>query len=143
MKDIAIVYASYHHKNTEKVAKYLQTKIDCDLFDVLTNPNISLENYKTIILASGIYFSKFHKQMREFIDKTNFENKSIILLYTCGVKFWNYANRVKKVLIKKKANILGICSCKGYDTYVFRSFGGIAKNRPNEKDLTEVETKVK
>jgi flavodoxin len=48
----------------------------------------------------------------------------------------DYAKDVKKVLAQKKIPCIGCFHCRGWNTYgVFGKIGGIAKNRPNDKDL--------
>mgnify|MGYP004449096125 FL=1 len=143
MNKIVILYASYHHNNTEKVVKHLQSKLDCDINNLITNFNFYIGNYQTIILASGISFCKFHDLIYKFVQEHNFENKNVIIVYTYGAKLYPYTSSLKRLLKKRKANILGSCGCKGYDTYVFKSLGGIAKNHPNEQDFNKIETKVK
>ena len=40
------------------------------------------------------------------------------------------------ILKEKKTDIIGKFGCKGYDTFgPFKLMGGIAKGRPDEKDL--------
>lgn len=141
MKKIKLIYASVHHKNTKKVVDYL-SKNFCgriDVTDILEDKNHSIENYEYIIFASGIYFGKVHKSIREYIDNKDVAGKKVILLYTYGIRYKNYAAPIKKVLRRKNAKYLGSIYCRGYDTYGFLNrIGGIAKNHPNEKDFNKI-----
>ena len=55
----AIVYASVHHGNTEKLVKRIAEECQVDLIDAVKQPNADLSSYDMIGFASGIYFSKF------------------------------------------------------------------------------------
>ena len=58
----AILYASPHHHNTEKLVKAIAEKYpDITLIDTTKAKMIALANYDMIGIASGIYFGKFHK----------------------------------------------------------------------------------
>ena len=55
----AIVYASVHHGNTEKLVKRIAEECQVDLIDAVKQPDADLSSYDMIGFASGIYFSKF------------------------------------------------------------------------------------
>ena len=57
----AIVYASVHHGNTEKLVKSIAEECQVDLIDAVNQPDADLSSYDMIGFASGIYFSKFHQ----------------------------------------------------------------------------------
>ena len=57
----AIVYASVHHGNTEKLVKRIAEECQMDLIDAVKQPDADLSSYDMIGFASGIYFSKFHR----------------------------------------------------------------------------------
>ena len=54
----AIVYASVHHGNTEKLVKRIAEECQVDLIDAVKQPDADLSSYDMIGFASGIYFSK-------------------------------------------------------------------------------------
>ena len=62
----AIVYASVHHGNTEKLVKRIAEECQMDLIDAVKQPDADLSSYDMIGFASGIYFSKFHQSILEF-----------------------------------------------------------------------------
>lgn len=135
MKKAVILYASVHHKNTEKVVNYIASAIDADVIDLLT----SIEQYELIILASGIYFGSFHKVLLEYMKATSFEGKNVIVLYTCGIPYRNYAKSSEKILRENNANYISAFHCRGYDTYgPFGKIGGIAKNHPSQQDMNRL-----
>ena len=54
----AIVYASVHHGNTEKIVKSIAERCQVDLIDAVKQSDADLSSYDMIGFASGIYFSK-------------------------------------------------------------------------------------
>lgn len=139
MKKAVILYVSVHHKNTEKVVNYIASAIDADVIDLLKNRKPSIEQYELIILASGIYFGSFHKVLLEYMKATSFEGKNVIVLYTCGIPYRNYAKSTEKILRENNANYISAFHCRGYDTYgPFGKIGGIAKNHPSQQDMNRL-----
>ena len=65
----AIVYASVHHGNTEKIVKSIAEECQVDLIDAVKQSDADLSSYDMIGFASGIYFSKFHQLILEFTEK--------------------------------------------------------------------------
>ena len=55
----AIVYASVHHGNTEKLVKSIAEECQVDLIDALKQPNADMNSYDMIGFASGIFFQNF------------------------------------------------------------------------------------
>ena len=52
----AIVYASVHHGNTEKIVKSIAEECQVDLIDAVKQSDADLSSYDMIGFASGIYF---------------------------------------------------------------------------------------
>ena len=80
----AIVYASVHHGNTEKLVKGIAEECQVDLIDAVKQPDADLGSYDMIGFASGIYFSKFHQSMLKFAEKNLPDDKKIFLICTYG-----------------------------------------------------------
>ena len=59
----AIIYYSKHHGNTKKLLDAIAEKNDVTLIDVVQHPQADLKNDDRIGLASGIYYSKFHRSL--------------------------------------------------------------------------------
>ena len=137
----AIVYYSKHHENTLKLLKSLQ-EVDPSLVlvDVTKEPDFDLTRFERIGFASGIYFSKFAKQIVEYEEKHLPIGKEVFFIYTHGAPVIAFVVRkVKKIAKKKGAKIIGVFHSRGYDTYVMKRFGGIAKKHPNEKDMKRIQ----
>ena len=55
----AIVYASVHHGNTEKLVKRIAEECQVDLMDAVKQPDADLSSYDMIGFASGSIFQSF------------------------------------------------------------------------------------
>lgn len=138
-----ILYASYHHKNTEKVVLGIYQDINADIINLYDNPNPDIEAYSTIILASGVYFNKLHKRILDLIDRTDFKDKKVIILYTCGFPYMNYAKKPSRSIIEKGATYLGRAYSRGYDTCgILKKIGGIARKHPSTMDIDKIKVKL-
>ena len=130
----AIVYASVHHGNTEKLIKRIAEECRVDLIDAIKQMNADLNDYDIIGFASGIYYSKFHKSILKFIEKNLADDKKVFLICTYGGSA-NFKS-IEQILNKKHASVVGKFGCKGYDTFgPFKLIGGIAKGHPDEEDM--------
>jgi flavodoxin len=132
-----IIYKSYHHGNTKKVAEAMAGVLDAKLAAPGEVNVKSLDEYDIIGFGSGIYYARFHKEMLELIEKLPSMNKKAFLFYTCGSdQGERYVQDVKKTLSKKGFSVVGRFSCPGWDTiFPLALVGGIKKGRPNVEDL--------
>lgn len=134
----AIIYFSQHHNNTKKLVEAIAEKNDVDLINVIENKNIDISKYDCIGIASGIYFSKFHKSILEFVKNNDFKGKKIFLLCTYGAKNDSYTKSIRKMVENNNGEIIGEYGCFGFDSYgPFKLIGGIKKQHPNEKELED------
>lgn len=132
----AIVYYSKHHGNTKKVIDAIASKHEVDLIDVAQAVDTDLSQYDTIGLASGVYYSKFHKTILNFVKEKLPNGKNVFFIYTYGSENEKYTNAVKAAVLEKSAKILGSFGCPGFDTFgPFKLVGGVAKGRPNQEDI--------
>src|SRR5512136_511326 len=68
MKSLVIVF-SYHHKNTETIAKSIAHVIDAPVkTPQQVNPE-ELREYDLVGFGSGIYAAKHHKSLLDLADK--------------------------------------------------------------------------
>ncbi len=140
---ILIIYASFHKKNTEKLALVLEKNLEAKLvkFDEF---NEELDNYDLIGFGSGVYLAKFHRGLIYLVK--NFEkqaNKKAFIFSTAGMKknfvFNRSHSHFRKLLNDKGFQVVDEFSCLAHDSYGFlKFFGGINKGRPNYKDLEDV-----
>jgi len=139
-----IVLVSYHHMNTEKVAKVIANVLDAEIKTPLqTDPN-SLSAYDLVGFGSGIYFSKPSKDLLNFVDKLpQAAHKKAFIFSTSGrtgKAALKFHNSLKEKLAAKGFDILGELNLAGYDTFgALKIVGGVNKGRPNEEDLKQAE----
>lgn len=144
MKSTIVLY-SYHHKNTEKIAKAVASVLGADIKsseDV--NPE-QLQEYDLVGFGSGIYSAKHHEYLLELADRLPLvRDKKAFLFSTAGItgeskKIKDHAT-IREKLESKGYIIIDEFQCKGFNTNSFlRLFGGMNKGRPNAKDLKNAE----
>lgn len=142
MKKI-IIYASFHHRNTEKIAQVIAENLEADLISFEKFNLNDLNNYSLVGFGSGVYFAKFHRGLINLVKRfDNQDNKKAFIFSSAGMKKNFLFNRshehFKSLLSKKSFKVVDEFSCLAYDTYgPLKLFGGVNKGRPNEKDLYE------
>ena len=137
MKKAILFYYSIHHGNTQKVVETVASKLSVDLVRIPMREPVSLEGYDLIGFASGIYMSEFGKPMQKFVESLPaLSGKRCFTMYTCGAPSGDFAQGFEALLKGKGAEIAGGWHCRGFDTFgPFKLIGGLAKGRPNEKDI--------
>ena len=144
MKSMIIVY-SYHHMNTEKVAKVFAKVLDAKVRRPQQIDPEGLGEYDLIGFGSGIYGEKHHKQLLDLADGLpKVTDRKAFIFSTSAIMG---ADKVAKdhELLREKLQAKGYIivdefACKGYNTNSFlRYFGGMNKGRPNEEDLKNAE----
>lgn len=132
----AIIYYSRHHGNTKKLLDAIAENHEVTLIDVTAVPSADLGSYDRIGFASGIYYSKFHKNLLKFADENLPLGKPVFFIYTYGAEKKGYTEAIAQTVKKKKAQILGEFGCFGFNTFgPFKLIGGIAKGHPDNDDL--------
>ena len=134
-----IVYASVHHKNTEKVAKVIAAELGADLMLAAKAHSDTVTTYDLIGFGSGIYDHNFHQALLHFVETLpTVTGKQAFVFSTCGVGGTRRHAAFKELLASRGFSVVGDFSCKGWDTNsFFKVFGGINKGRTNEEDLQE------
>ncbi len=131
-----IIYTSFHHSNTEKVALAMAKVLGADTVKSKDFKKGKISKYDTIGIGSGIYGGKIKKDIAEIIDSVNWENKNVFVFSTSGWGSIKYNDSMTSMLEKKKAKVIGSFTCKGFDTFgILKFFGGIAKGHPNAEDI--------
>lgn len=132
---VGIVYKSVHHGNTKKVLDAIAAQHEVDLIEVGQVDAYDLTQFDLLGLASGIYYSKFHKTVLDFAERALPEHQKVFLLYTAGVLKDGFLKSMETRIEGKSGQILGRFGCLGFDTFgPLKWIGGIHKNRPNEED---------
>ena len=148
MKSLVVVF-SYHHKNTEKIAKSIAHVIDASVkTPQQVNPE-ELREYDLVGFGSGIYAAKHHKSILDLADKVPpVTGKKAFIFSTYGAPA-AFANRefvennhaqLREKLQAKGYTVLGEFGCAGWNTNSFlKYFGGLNKGRPNAEDVRHAE----
>ena len=84
----AVVYYSKHHGNTKKLLDAIKSAFsdEITLFDATKTPPENLEEYDLIGFASGIYYSKFQKNVLEFARNHTPSGKKVFLSTPAGLR---------------------------------------------------------
>lgn len=144
MKSLLILY-SYHHHNTEKIAKVFAKVLDAEIKTPQEIKPEDLQEYNLIGFGSGIYSAKHHESILELADKLpEVSNKKAFIFSTAGITGKSKATKDHATLMEKLESkgytIVDEFQCKGFNTNSFlRLFGGMNKGRPNSEDLKNAE----
>ena len=140
MKTLLVLY-SYHHMNTEKIAKVLAKVLDAQIkTPQQINPE-ELQEYDLIGYGSGIYGAKHHEFLLDLADRLpQVANKKAFIFSTSAImgkdKVAQDHSQLRKKLQSKGYIIVDEFACKGFNTNSFlKHFGGMNKGRPNAEDL--------
>jgi flavodoxin len=144
MKSLVIVY-SFHHMNTEKVAKVLARVLDAKIETPQHVDPEGLHGYDLVGFGSGIYGEKHHKYLLDLADGLpQVDDKRAFIFSTSAImgkdKVAGDHSLLREKLSSKGYIIVDEFACKGFNTNSFmRYFGGMNKGRPNEQDLRNAE----
>ena len=132
----AICYYSRHHGNTRKVLEAMAREGEMDLIDVTTRQMVQMEEYDCIGFASGVYFGRVHDGVLAFARQYLPQGKPVFFVCTYGGAKGTSLKALFEIAKEKDCPVLGGFSCRGYDTFgPFKLVGGIAKGRPDARDL--------
>ena len=139
-----LVLFSYHHNNTETVAKVLAKVLDAQIKTPQEINPEDLQKYNLIGFGSGIYGEKHHKSLLDLADKLPQVNKKKVFIFSTSATTWELPEKhstLKKKLQAKGYIIVDEFNCKGFNTNSFlKIFKGMNKGRPNAEDLRHAET---
>ena len=148
MKSLLVMF-SYHHNNTEKIAKVLAKVLDAQIKTPQQIIPEDLQEYNLIDFGSGIYDQKHHKNLLDLVDELpQVTNRKAFIFSTSGVtrKFaMDRAIDDPHLILREKLESKGYVivdeyNCAGHNTNSFlKLFGGLNKGRPNIEDLKYAE----
>ncbi len=136
-----IVLVSYHHNNTEKVAKEMAAVLGADVKKVGSFDPKELAGYDLLGFGSGIYMGKHHRSLLKMVASMPALNKKAFILSTSGAvpPMPGSHNVLCHSLQGKGLNVIDEFNCPGYDTVLpirlLHGGKGANEGRPNEDDL--------
>lgn len=137
MKKCLIIYYSYHHGNTEKIANAMAEISDAKVCTIDEISAINIQEYETIGFGSGIAHGRHYDKLLNAVSRLDLQGKETFVFSTSGTGRDNYNSALIKLLNNSGASVIGSFACKGYDTYgPFKFIGGVAKGHPNINDFT-------
>jgi flavodoxin len=148
-----LVVVSYHHGNTEKIARVLASVLSAKVKTPQQTIPGELGDYDFIGFGSGIDSGRHYKELLDFADALpRVAGKKAFIFSTNGAPASLFSESMSRDqmaknhrLIKDKLQtkgyaIVGEFSCPGLNTNMFlKHLGGLNKGRPNEEDLKHAE----
>lgn len=136
MNRCLIIYSSYHHGNTEKIARAMASAVNADLCSIDELAGKNIDSYDFLGFGSGIAYSKHYKNLLDAVDSLNLSGKNTFAFSTSGVGSEKSNTTLINLLKKNGAAVSGSFACKGFDTFgPFKLIGGVAKGHPDELDI--------
>jgi flavodoxin len=147
-KALLVVY-SYHHKNTEAIAKAFAPVLAAKIVTPQEVDPTEVAGYDLVGFGSGIDSGKHYAPLLDLADKLpQAAGKSAFIFSTCGVPAFGFSqgfvlknhSALREKLVAKGYKIVDEFGCVGFNTNSFlRFFGGLNKGRPNAEDLKRAE----
>jgi flavodoxin len=140
-----LVLVSYHHMNTEKIARVLADVLDAPIRHPKDIHPEEIQGYDLIGFGSGIYDGMHHKELLQLAERLPVtDGKRAFLFSTSAIvnddKVAKDHSALRSKLQQKGYEIVDEFACKGYNTNSFlKYFGGMNKGRPNQEDIEQAE----
>ncbi|MGY5859011.1 MAG: flavodoxin family protein [Candidatus Thorarchaeota archaeon] len=144
MKSLLIVF-SYHHMNTEKVAKVIAEALDAEIKTPRETEPENLQDYDLVGFGSGIYGEKHHRTLLEFVDDLSVVTERNAFIFSTSAIMGKDKVAKDHLALREKLQAKGYTiadefACKGFNTNSFLKYiGGMNKGRPNADDLKHAE----
>lgn len=137
MKKCLIVYYSYHHGNTKKIAAVMAEASGAELCTIDELSSKNFQDYELIGFGAGIAYGKHYDKLLQAVSALDLRGKTAFVFSTSGSGKAESNNATLMELLQKSgANVAGSFACKGFDTAgPFKLIGGIAKGHPDAADL--------
>jgi flavodoxin len=144
MKSLIIVY-SYHHHNTEQIARVFSSVLDAAIKTPQETDPRDLTDYGLIGFGSGIYGGRHHESLLALADQLPQTTGGRAFIFSTAAITGTSKTAKDHALLREKLQSKGYVvvdefSCKGFNTNSFlKIFGGMNKGRPNAEDLAKGE----
>jgi flavodoxin len=144
MKSLLVLY-SYHHKNTEKIAKVFAKVLDAQIKTPQHVDPEEIQEYSLIGFGSGIDSDKHYKVLLNLADTLpQVTDRKAFIFSTSGMtgkaKAAKDHSSLRDKLQSKGYVVVDEFQCLGFNTNSFlKLLGGMNKGRPNAEDLKHAE----
>lgn len=148
-KKCLLVLYSYHHHNTEKIAKVFAEVLGAEIKTPKQIIPENIQDYDLVGFGSGIYGFKHHKTILNLADRLpQVEGKKAFIFSTSGARMGSgmvkitskFHDELREKLLSKGYIIVDEFNCKGFNTNGPLKFvGGLNRGRPNARDLKNAE----
>ena len=136
MKKCLIIYYSFHHANTEKVAAAMAAASGAKLIRVDEMNAADLAGYELVGFGSGIAYGRHYEKLLKAAEGLDLRGKEAFLFSTSGVGKEKYNAELRGLLEKAGAKVVGSFACKGFDTVgPFKWIGGVSKGHPSDEEI--------
>ena len=144
MKSLLVLY-SYHHRNTEKIAKVFAKVLDAQIKTPQQVDPEEVQEYSLIGFGSGIDSDKHYKVLLNLVDTLpQVTDRKAFIFSTSGMtgkaKAAKDHSALREKLQSKGYVVVDEFQCLGFNTNSFlKLLGGMNKGRPNAEDLKHAE----
>ncbi len=152
METLLVLY-SYHHHNTEKIARAIAGVLDARVTAPQQVDPDELQRYGLVGFGSGIYSDQHHRSLLDLVERLpRVSNKKAFIFSTSGAPAFaldgghleDYVEKahmpLRERLQSKGYTIVDEFMCPGYNTNRFlKALGGLNRGRPNAEDLKHAE----
>jgi flavodoxin len=145
---LLVVY-SYHHKNTETIAKAFAPVLAAKIVTPQEVDSTEVAGYDLVGFGSGIDSGKHYAPLLDLADRLpQVANRKAFIFSTCGAPAFAVTREfilknhsaLREKLLSKGYRIVDEFGCVGWNTNsVLKLFGGLNKGRPNAEDLKRAE----
>ncbi|MPM08708.1 hypothetical protein SDC9_55022 [bioreactor metagenome] len=144
MKKCIIIYYSFHHANTEKVAAAMAAASGATVTKVDEMNPADLADYELIGFGSGIAYGKHYEKLLKAASGLDLRGKEAFVFSTSGIGKEKYNAELRGLLEKAGAKVVGSFACKGFDTVgPFRLIGGVSKGHPSDEEIKRAKRFIK
>jgi flavodoxin len=144
LKSLIVVF-SYHHRNTEKIAKACAEVLGAEVKTPQQVKPEEIKEYDLVGFGSGIYSATFAASVLDLADRLpQAGNTKAFLFSTYGAPavfvgrefVENNHAQIREKLKAEGYEVIGEFGCPGWNTNSFLKYlGGLNKGRPNAEDL--------
>jgi flavodoxin len=148
LRSLVVVF-SYHHNNTEKMAKACANVLGAQVKTPQQVRPEEIAEYDLIGFGSGIYGATFDASVLNLANRlSHVAGKKVFIFSTYGAPAFvadrkfieNNHAQIREKLKAKGYSVIGEFGCAGWNTNRFlKYFGGLNKGKPDAGDLMNAE----